>query len=303
MTDLPIIEEPAFRTKEAVKVTWIGFFVNAFLSLAKLTAGYLGHSAAMIADAVHSISDFATDIVVIIFVRISGKECDESHRYGHGKFETFATFLISLALMAVGIGLFIKGTKETISVLNGHPHEAPSMIALIAAAISIVVKEILFQYTRRVGAKINSQAVIANAWHHRSDAFSSIGTLIGISGAIFLGGKWVVLDPLACIVVSIFIVKVSVQLGLPSINELLERSLSQDIEDQIIKIIVSTPKVISYHKLKTRKIGQIFVIDVHIQLPKDISFVESHKVASEVEKQLRLNFGKLTQISIHTEPA
>lgn len=290
------------RVKEARKVTWVGFAVNMVLTVFKIIAGFLGKSTAMIADGIHSLSDFITDLFVIIFIGISGKEKDEDHRYGHGKYETFATLLISLALILVGIGIFWSGISKIIQVVNGGVLEQPTYLALFAAIISIISKEALFWYTKSVGDKINSNAVIANAWHHRSDAFSSIGTALGISGAIFLGESWRILDPIAGVIVSFFILKVAFELGMPSIHELLERSLPQETEKSIVDIIESHPDVIFQHNLKTRKIGNIFAIDVHIKLDKDISFVKSHDVATEIEVSLREKFGEKTVTNIHTEP-
>lgn len=290
------------RVKEARKVTWVGFAVNMVLTVLKIIAGFLGKSTAMIADGIHSLSDFITDLFVIIFIGISGKEKDEDHRYGHGKYETFATLLISLALILVGIGIFWSGISKIVQVVNGGVLEQPTYLALFAAIISIISKEALFWYTKIVGDKINSNAVIANAWHHRSDAFSSIGTALGISGAIFLGESWRILDPIAGVIVSFFILKVAFELGMPSIHELLERSLPQETEKSIIDVIESHPDVIFQHNLKTRKIGNIFAIDVHIKLDKDISFVKSHDVATEIEVSLREKFGEKTVTNIHTEP-
>lgn len=290
------------RVKEARKVTWVGFAVNMVLTILKIIAGFLGKSTAMIADGIHSLSDFITDLFVIIFIGISGKEKDEDHRYGHGKYETFATLLISLALILVGIGIFWSGISKIVQVVNGGVLEQPTYLALFAAIISIISKEALFWYTKIVGDKINSNAVIANAWHHRSDAFSSIGTALGISGAIFLGESWRILDPIAGVIVSFFILKVAFELGMPSIHELLERSLPQETEKSIIDVIESHPDVIFQHNLKTRKIGNIFAIDVHIKLDKDISFVKSHDVATEIEVSLREKFGEKTVTNIHTEP-
>lgn len=290
------------RVKEARKVTWVGFAVNMVLTILKIIAGFLGKSTAMIADGIHSLSDFITDLFVIVFIGISGKEKDEDHRYGHGKYETFATLLISLALILVGIGIFWSGISKIIQVVNGGVLEQPTYLALFAAIISIISKEALFWYTKSVGDKINSNAVIANAWHHRSDAFSSIGTALGISGAIFLGESWRILDPIAGVIVSFFILKVAFELGMPSIHELLERSLPQETEKSIVDIIESHPDVIFQHNLKTRKIGNIFAIDVHIKLDKDISFVKSHDVATEIEVSLREKFGEKTVTNIHAEP-
>lgn len=290
------------RTKQAVQVTWAGFFSNMFLTAVKLAAGFIGHSTAMVADGIHSLSDFATDIVVIGFVHASGKEIDDSHHYGHGKFETFATFLISMALLAVGAGICWSGIRKMRLFFQGEVLAHPSWIALGAAFLSLLVKELLFRYTLAVGKRINNQAVIANGWHHRSDAFSSIASALGIAGAIVLGPRWTVLDPVAGVVVSFFIFKVALQLGLPSINELLEASLPKEIEKEIIDIITGTEGVRSYHRLKTRKIGSVYAIDVHINLDRDISFVHSHDIATAIEIRLRSRYGKQTQISVHTEP-
>ncbi|HPG55422.1 MAG TPA: cation diffusion facilitator family transporter [Candidatus Enterocola sp.] len=290
------------RAREAKKVTLVGFIINLLLSIAKLTAGITGKSAAMVADAVHSISDFTTDVVVIAFVGVTAKDCDDNHHYGHGKYETFATLLISAALLAVGIGLLLNGVQNSIKVINGESLEKPGIIALIAAIVSVIIKEALYWYTVIVGKKINSKAVIANAWHHRSDAFSSIGTTLGIGGAIFLGEKWRILDPLAGALVSIFIIKVAIDLGLPSIKELLESSIPKKEEEDIIRIITNTDGVKKYHHLRTRKVGNAYAIDVHIKLDRNISFVKSHDIATDLEKQLRAIYGNNTLLSIHTEP-
>ena len=290
------------REKSIYRVTWIGGLVNFLLMAFKFVAGIVGHSSALVADAVHSLSDFATDIVVIVFVRISGKPEDEDHRYGHGKYETLATAIIGLALFAVGIGLLVGGATKVADVINGAILPAPSMVALIAAAVSIVSKEILYRYTVRVGKNLNSQAVVANAWHHRSDAFSSIGTLVGVGGAIFLGEKWRILDPIAAIVVSTFIIKVAIDLIKPCIDELLERSLPAETEKQILDIITSFPEVSSPHHLRTRRIGNHIAIEVHIRMDGQISLSDAHTVATEVERCLKEEFGPDTHIGIHMEP-
>lgn len=290
------------REKSIYRVTWIGSIVNFLLMTFKFIAGILGHSSALVADAVHSLSDFATDIIVIVFVKISGKPEDEDHRYGHGKYETLATALIGLALFAVGIGLLVGGATKVADVINGAVLPAPSMIALIAAAISIVSKEILYRYTVRVGKDLNSQAVVANAWHHRSDAFSSIGTLIGVGGAIFLGEKWRILDPLAAIVVSAFIIKVAVDLLKPCVDELLERSLPAETEKRILDIIAQFPEVSSPHHLRTRRIGNHIAIEVHLRMDGQTTLENAHAVSTDIEKRLRSEFGADTHIGIHMEP-
>ena len=294
--------ERSSRVKSIYKVTLTGSIVNFLLLVFKFIAGVLGHSAALVADAVHSLSDFITDIVVIVFVKISGKPEDDDHRYGHGKYETLATAVIGLALFAVGAGLLVNGATKVSEVIKGAVLPAPSMIALIAAAVSILSKEILYRYTVRVGNHLNSQAVIANAWHHRSDAFSSIGTLAGIGGAIFFGEKWRILDPIAAIVVSAFIIKVAIDLIKPCIDELLERSLPAETEKQILDIISSFPEVSSPHHLRTRKIGNHIAIEVHLRMDGQTTLENAHSVATKVEKKLKAEFGPDTHIGIHMEP-
>ena len=290
------------REKEIFRVTLVGSIVNLLLLIFKFVAGIMGRSAAMVADAVHSLSDFVTDIIVIVFVKISGKPEDDNHRYGHGKYETLATAMIGVALFVVGIGLLVNGATKIYGVINGAILPAPSMIALIAAVVSIVAKELLYRYTVRAGKKLNSQAVIANAWHHRSDAFSSIGTVIGIGGAIFLGERWRILDPIAAVAISGFILKVAIDLIKPCLDELLERSLPADTERKIMDIIESFPEISSPHHLRTRRIGSHIAIEVHLRLDGKMSLEEAHAVVTMVERRLKDEFGPDTHIGIHMEP-
>ena len=290
------------REKFIFRVTWIGSIVNFLLLIFKFIVGILGHSSALVADAVHSLSDFLTDIIVIVFVKISGKPEDEDHRYGHGKYETLGTAIIGLALFAVGITLLVSGATKVISVINGAVLPAPGIIALIAAAISIIAKEILYRYTIHIGKNTDSHVVIANAWHHRSDAFSSIGTFVGVGGAIFFGEKWRILDPIAAIAVSAFIVKVAVELVKPCVEELLERSLPAETEKHILNIIASFPEVSSPHHLRTRRIGNNVAIEVHLRMDGNVSLESAHAVATDVEKRLKEEFGPDTHVGIHMEP-
>ena len=292
----------SLREWEIYKVTIWGSVVNFVLLVLKFLAGIIGHSSAMVADAVHSLSDFITDVVVIVFVRIAGKPQDESHDYGHGKYETLATAIIGVVLLFVGVGILVNSLKSIVAVCNGVVLEAPSILAFVAASVSIVSKEILYQYTVYKGKKFNSKAVIANAWHHRSDAFSSIGTLIGIGGAIFLGEKWRVLDPVAAFVVSLFIIKVSVELVKPCLDELLEKSLPKEMEDKILAIILSHPEVSSPHHLRTRYIGNNIAIEVHIRMDGSIALKDAHEITKRIEASLKEEFGQETHIGIHMEP-
>ena len=290
------------REKEIYKVTIIGSIVNFVLLVFKFLAGIIGHSAAMVADAVHSLSDFVTDIVVIVFVRISGKPQDESHDYGHGKYETLATAIIGIVLFAVGVGILVNSVTGIVDAFNGKVLEAPSMLALIAAAVSIVFKEALYQYTVYKGKHLNSKAVVANAWHHRSDAFSSIGTLIGIAGAIFLGEKFRVLDPIAAFIVSVFIIKVAIDLVKPCIDELLEKSLPKEVEDRILSIVTAFPEVNQPHHLRTRRIGNNIAIELHIRMNGSMSLRQAHDITKGIEAALKQEFGVNTHIGIHMEP-
>lgn len=290
------------RERKIYRVTLTGSIVNVILLVFKFIAGILGGSAAMIADAVHSLSDFLTDIVVIAFVRISSKPEDEDHDYGHGKYETLATSIIGLALLMVGLYIFYNGARQIWDVMHGAEIEQPGLVALIAAIVSILMKEWTYRFTVSVGKKVESQAVIANAWHHRSDALSSIGTAIGIGGAILLGKGWAVLDPIAALVVSVFIVKTALGLLSTSSGELLEKSLPKEVEKKIVDIVESEPEVSEVHHLCTRRIGNNIAIEMHIRMPGEIPLKDSHTRASNIERKLRQHFGEHTHINLHVEP-
>ena len=290
------------REKEIYKVTLVGSAGNVALMTFKFVAGILGHSAAMIADAVHSLSDFVTDIIVILFVKVSAKPQDESHDYGHGKFETLASFFVGLALVAAATGIIVSGAVKLSDWLHGEQLPAPGKLALWAALISIVVKELLYQYTARAGKRLDSQAVVANAWHHRSDALSSIGAAIGIGGAILLGDRWTVLDPLASIVVGAMLVKVAVELLKGSMNELTECSLPAETEREIEEIISSCPDVCEPHNLRTRRIGNRIAIEAHLRMDGNTSLNIAHDRATEIENLLKERFGAQTHVTLHMEP-
>ena len=277
-------------------------FVNIVLFAFKLVAGILGRSGAMIADAVHSASDFATDVVVLAFVRISAKPRDDDHKWGHGKYETLASLIIGVALFAVGVEILLDSATKIKSVVDGATLPRPGFIAVIAAAVSIVIKEALYQYTVRTGRKLDSSSVMANAWHHRSDALSSIGTLLGIGIAYLLGEKWRIADPIAAIVVSALIVKVAVDLCRTALEEFLEKSLPREVEDEIISIISATPNVFKPHNLRTRRIGSGIAIEVHIRVDGAMTVQDSHEISRQIEHSLRARFGEKTAVAIHIEP-
>ena len=290
------------RNQEIYKVTLVGGVVNVVLLLFKFVAGIVGHSAAMVADAVHSLSDFVTDVIVLVFVHISGKPKDKSHDYGHGKYETLAMTLIGVALLIVAIGIIYHGAMEIVAWLNGEQLEAPGTLALWAALLSVLLKEGVYQYSMVKARQLNSQVVEANAWHHRSDALSSVGTAIGIGGAIFLGQRWTVLDPIASLVVGAFIVKVAVDLLHRGIDDLMEHSLPEDVEEEILRIVGELKGVVDPHDLRTRKIGNHYAIELHILMDGDITLREAHNKASEVENLLRARYGEHTHVAVHVEP-
>lgn len=290
------------RTAKVTFVTLVGSVVNIILTVFKIFAGVLGRSTAMIADGIHSLSDLLSDIVVIVFVKISAKGRDKDHDYGHGKFETFATLIISLMLIVVAVNLMSGGINKIRQILDGGEVSSPGMIALWAAVASIVLKEILYRYTIIQGRALNSPMMIANAWHHRSDAFSSVGSLLGIAGAIFLGDKFVILDPITGCVISIFILVMAVKMSVPAIKELLDVSLPDEVEQQIVSTAKSIQGVIDLHELKTRREGPGIIMEGHLVLDSDISLKEAHNISKKVEESLRKEFGSETQISLHLEP-
>ena len=290
------------RVKEVYKVTIAGSIINVVLLVLKFAAGVLGHSSAMIADAIHSLTDFATDVVVLVFVKLGNKPKDKDHDYGHGKYETLATAIIGVSLFVVGVMICYSGITKTYRAICGEVLQQPGIVALVAAIVSIVLKEWAYQFTVRVGKKCQSEAVVANAWHHRSDALSSIGTMFGIGGAILLGKEWAVLDPIAAIVVSIFIVKAAWGLVLQSVKELTDASLPDSIENEIMNIANAEDGVTEVHNLRTRRIGNRIAIEMHIRMPGATSLYEAHQHATVIEQHLKERFGADTHVGIHLEP-
>ena len=290
------------RSKEIYKVTLIGGVVNVVLLVFKFVAGILGHSAAMVADAIHSLSDFVTDAIVIVFIRISDKPQDKSHDYGHGKYETLAMTIIGMALLLVAGGILYSGIVKIAAWAGGQQLEAPGLLALWAALLSVVLKEAVYRYSMVKARQLQSQAVEANAWHHRSDALSSIGTAAGIGGAIILGQRWTVLDPIASVIVGLFIVKVAFALLRDGIGDLMEQSLPDEVEDEILKLAGSVDGITLPHALRTRRIGNHYAIELHVLMDPDITLREAHDKASEVETLLRRHYGEDTHIAVHVEP-
>ena len=294
--------EIAKRERKIYRVTFMGGLVNVVLLVFKFVAGILGGSAAMIADAVHSLSDFASDIVVLVLVKLGSKPQDEDYDYGHGKFETLASVIIGLALLLVGVMLAYSGVVKIYHAFRGEELPQPGVIAFVAALVSIALKEWAFQFTVRVGRQVNSEAVVANAWHHRSDALSSIGTAVGIGGAILLGSQFSVLDPIAAVVVSFFIVKTAYGLISNALGELLEKSLSPDMEEEIKHIAESEESVSEVHHLQTRRIGNGIAIEMHVRIPGETTLYTAHQHATSIERKLKARFGEQTHIGLHVEP-
>ena len=290
------------RQKETYRVTIAGSIINILLLVFKFVAGILGHSAAMIADAIHSLTDFVTDAIVLVFVRLGSKPTDHDHDYGHGKYETLASAIIGVSLLVVGMMICYSGVTKTYHAMCGEPLQQPGFIALAAAVASVVLKEWAYRFTVRVGRRCHSEAVVANAWHHRSDALSSVGTTVGIGGAIILGEKWAVLDPLTAIVVSFFIMKAAWSVLSKAVDELTDGSLPKETEDEIESIVNEDKDVSVVHNLCTRRIGNRIAIEMHVRMPGETSLYVAHHHATEIEQRLKQRFGADTHISIHLEP-
>ena len=290
------------RERRITSVTLWGAVCNLLLSGVKLLAGIAGRSSAMVADAVHSLSDLVSDAIVIVMVRVASRGDDKGHDYGHGKFETLATVFVSLLLVVVGAKLMTGAIDRIRFVVGGGELPAPGTVALYAALVSIVLKELLYHWTVRVGNSCGSPAMIANAWHHRSDALSSVGSAAGIGGASLLGGRWTILDPIVGCVISIVIVIVAVKMALPALNELTEASLPDDVENEIVKTVESVSGVENVHNLKTRRIGHSISIDTHIVVNPDMSVADAHTITEDIESAVRDKYGESTHLSIHVEP-
>lgn len=290
------------REQEIYRITLWGSVVNVLLTVLKFAAGVLGASAAMIADAVHSLSDLLTDFVVLLFVKISSRPADSDHPYGHGKYETLATTIVAVALLAAGGVLLAEGVEKIIAALRGEELVLPGKIALWAALISIAAKELIYQLTARVGRRVQSAALEANAWHHRTDALSSIATALGIGGALLFGGKWAILDPIAAVLVSVFILVAAGKLLHEAIQDLLEKRLPEEVEQEIRRIAAEDNEMSELHKLRTRRVGNIYSIDMHMRMHGNVSLYEAHRHTMLLEQRLRERFGQETLVSIHLEP-
>ena len=295
--------EAEIRKRKIYRVTFVGFVVNLVLSVLKLAAGIVGRSGAMVADAVHSFSDLATDVVVIAFARISAKPRDDGHDYGHGKYETLATIIISLALGIVGAGILAGSIRDIRIVVDGGLLPRPGLVALVAAGVSIVVKEILYRYTVREGRAVDSPSVVANAWHHRSDALSSLGTLVGIACAYFLGQKWRIADPIAALVVAVFIFKVAYGIFHESIDRLVDRACDPDTVAAMRETMQRTPGVVRVDDIKTRLFGSRTYVDAEIAVDGALPLRDAHVIAEAVHHELERDYPDVKHCTVHVNPA
>lgn len=290
------------RIQQIETVTLWGAVCNVVLTIAKFVAGVVGGSAAMVADAVHSLSDLISDGIVLIFARVSSKKCDHGHDYGHGRFETLATLAVSILLLVVAGEMLAHAVEQIAAFCHGETITEPGLVALWAALLSIIIKETLYRWTVRVGKSINSPVMIANAWHHRTDAISSVASAAGIAGAAFLGGRWAILDPLVGGVISIVILVVGVKMALPALQELTDASLSDETEKKILSLMSTVDGVHSVHQLKTRQMGHYFVVDAHVVVDSSLTVAEAHTITDHIEEVLRNTYGHETHISLHVEP-
>lgn len=284
--------------KLAMHVSTVSILVNLLLSLFKLAAGVLAHSGAMISDAVHSASDVFSTIIVMIGVSVSGKQSDKEHPYGHERMECIASILLAIVLFATGAGIGMNGIEK---ISAGEQAIAiPGLLALIAAILSIAVKEWMYWYTRAAAKKINSSALMADAWHHRSDALSSIGSFIGVLGAR-LG--FPILDPLASVVICLFIIKAAWDIFVDTMNKMVDKSCDEEMVDQIKTVVLSRPGVIDVDLLNTRMFGSRAYVDVEISADEDLRLKDAHAIAEDVHDTIEKGFPQVKHCMVHVNPA
>ena len=291
------------RVARANRVTWLSVWVNTVLTIAKFVAGLLGRSSAMVADAAHSASDFATDFAVLIGMRLAGKPQDCDHPYGHGKYETLAAAVVGVALCGVGLAIAFHGAAALWAALvHGAFPARPGMVAFWAGVVSIVVKEWLYQATVRVARQTDNDALLANAWHHRSDALSSIATTVGVGAGALFGGKWALLDPLAAMGVGLVLLKIAWDIVKDAVDKLAEQGMSEAENARILELVHSVEGLSEPHHLRSRRVGNVAVIEMHFRVDPSMTVLEAHGIASRVEQALRGAFGADAIVTIHVEP-
>lgn len=281
--------------KQGKKVTLIGAMLNLVLTFFKLVAGILGNSSAMIADALHSLSDLATDAVVLITMKLSRRPKDMDHPYGHGKIETFGALAVGLVLAAVAVGMFFDGIHALMDGRETHP----TSIALLAAAVSIVIKEFLYHYTARVGRKTGQIALLANAWHHRSDALSSVAAFIGVGGSMMGVAQ---LDRIASVAVALFIVQAGAKISWSAFLDLIDTSIDPEMIIRLETVIATTEGVVGLHEFRARRLGSKIIVDVHIQVDADTTVARGHRIAGRVKSRLIKSEKLIMDVLVHVEP-
>lgn len=285
--------------KTADRVTAVSITGNLILSVFKLIAGIVAHSDAMISDAVHSASDVFSTIVVIIGIRLASKEADKEHPYGHERMECVAAIILAMILFMTGLGIGMEALKNILSGNYGDL-QVPGILALAAAAISIVSKEAMFWYTKINAVRIDSSGLLADAWHHRSDAFSSVGALIGIAGARF---GFPVMDSIASLVIFIFIMKAAYDIFKDAINKMVDHSCDEETERQIYERVMTNEAVMGIDSLHTRIFGNKIYIDIEIAVDGSYTLKKSHEIAEEVHEDIEKNFQKVKHIMVHVNSA
>lgn len=283
--------------KQAInKITLWGVLVNFILSVTKIFGGILGHSAALLADGIHSLSDLASDAMVLFAAKHAGEEADDDHPYGHGRFETLATVGLGVLLVFVGLGIAYDAATRLLSEITPV---IPHILTLWIAGLSIISKEILFHYTKNVGLRIRSELLRANAWHHRSDAISSVIVFIGITGAMF---GFPTLDAYAAVIVSIMIMKIGSDLAYHSLQQLVDTGLEPELVNKIKEQILRHEDVLQLHLLRSRRMGHTALVDVHIQVAPKLSVSEGHHISEAVENSLKNRFEEINDVTVHIDP-
>lgn len=286
------------RTKIAMRTSWISLAANAVLSVFKFLAGFFGRSAAMISDAVHSASDVFSTVVVMIGVKISGKEEDDDHPYGHEKLESIAAMLLATVLAVTGLAIG-KSAVETVIEGDFQKLAVPTLLPLIAAVISIIVKEGMFWYTRSAAKKTSSDALMADAWHHRSDSLSSIGSLIGILGARM---GLPILDPLAGLIICVFILKAAWDILNDALNKVVDKALDPKTVELMKEAILEDFNIIALDQIKTRQFGSKCYVDIEIRADGSITLTEAHKIAENVHHKIESRFPNVKHCMVHVNP-
>ena len=287
------------RSDQAMKVSMVSIAVNLLLSLGKLAAGLIAHSGAMVSDAVHSASDIFSTIVVVIGVKLSGKAADREHPFGHERLECVAAIVLAVILLITGLFIGLAGARRVLDA-QSEPLPMPGLLALVAALVSIAVKEGMFWYTRGYARRLGSSALMADAWHHRSDALSSIGALVGIAGARM---GLTVLDPLASVVICAFIAKAAFDIFRDAVNKMVDHSADAATEAAIRACVAGHAEVKRIDLLRTREFGNKLYIDLEIAMDKSLTLAQAHAIAEDVHDDVERAFPQVKHIMVHVNPA